>query len=121
MFRCCGTGHLIERQFSDGRTSCVAPLNGREDRSPEAIENRAPEAIRALPGDLVRALRWLRGHPHQPVRLEALAAVAGVRPRTLETRFKLYLGTTPLGWVRRTRLALARQQLLRADSSTSVT
>jgi AraC-like DNA-binding protein len=77
--------------------------------------------LRGLPGDLVRALRWLRAHVDEPIQLETLAAVAGVRPRTLETHFKLYLGTTPLGWVRRTRLALARQQLLRADGSTSVT
>ena len=88
---------------------------------PDNREVRSPEAVQALPGDLVRALRWLKGHLHEPVRLEGLAAVAGVRPRTLETHFKLYLGTTPLGWVRRTRLALARQQLLRADGSTSVT
>ena len=88
---------------------------------PDNREVRSPEAVQALPGDLVRALRWLKGHLDEPVRLEGLAAVAGVRPRTLETHFKLYLGTTPLSWVRRTRLALARQQLLRADGSTSVT
>jgi AraC-like DNA-binding protein len=88
---------------------------------PWGREDRSPEAIRALPGDLVRALRWLKGHLHEPVRLEALAAVAGVRPRTLETHFKLYLGTTPLEWVRRARLALARRRLLSADGSTRVT
>jgi AraC-like DNA-binding protein len=88
---------------------------------PHGREAQSPEAVQALPGDLVRALRWLRGHLHEQIRLEALAAVAGVRPRTLEAHFKLYLGTTPLGWVRRTRLALARQRLLRADGSASVT
>jgi transcriptional regulator GlxA family with amidase domain len=62
-----------------------------------------------LPADLMRAVGWLRGHLSDPVQLGVLAQVAGVRPRTLETHFKMFLGTTPLGWVRRTRLARARQ------------
>ena len=74
-----------------------------------------------FPRDLVRALDWLRCHVHEPVHLETLAAVAGVRPRTLEKHFKLFLGTTPLGWVRRVRLSLARRRLLTADREATVT
>jgi len=65
-----------------------------------------------LPGDLVRALAWLRRRLDQPVRIEKLAEAAGVRPRTLESHFRTFLGTTPLGWVRRTRLNNARRVLL---------
>jgi AraC-like DNA-binding protein len=79
------------------------------------------EDLAGLPGDLVRALRWLRGHLSEPVRLETLAAAAGVRPRTLENHFKLFLNTTPLGWVRRMRLSLARQRLLDARGTATVT
>jgi AraC-like DNA-binding protein len=79
------------------------------------------EALPGLPGDLVRALRWLRAHVDEPIQLEMLADVAGVRPRTLETHFKLFLGTTPLGWVRRMRLSLARRRLLDADREATVT
>ena len=75
---------------------------------------RVPDAASALPADLVRALDWLRGHLSEPIQLEVLAQVGGVRPRTLETHFKMFLGTTPLGWVRRMRLARARQELLQA-------
>src|SRR5262245_41963671 len=75
----------------------------------------------ALPGDVVRALDWLRPRLHEPVRLDQLAEAAGVRPRTLETHFRQFLGTSPLGWVRRSRLALARRRLLEADGETSVT
>jgi AraC-like DNA-binding protein len=75
----------------------------------------------ALPASLARALRWLDGRPDEPIKLDTLAALAGVRPRTLEGHFKTYLGTTPLGWVRRLRLARARQQLLAADEQASVT
>ena len=80
-----------------------------------------PDASSALPGDLVRALGWLRGHLSEPLQLEQLAQIAGVRPRTLQTHFKMFLGTTPLGWVRRMRLARARQELVNTDLQTSVT
>ena len=81
----------------------------------------ASAARHALPASLVRALRWLDGRPDEPIKLDILAAVAGIRPRTLEVHFKTYLSTTPLGWVRRLRLARARRQLLAADEQASVT
>jgi AraC-like DNA-binding protein len=75
----------------------------------------------ALPRDVARLLHWLRGHLDESVDLETLAQVAGVRPRTLETNFQRFLGTTPLGWVRDARLALARRRLLQAGPRDSVT
>lgn len=81
----------------------------------------APEGCSALPAHLVRALAWLRNHLDAPVDLETLAAVSGVRPRTLEAHFKRFLGTTPLGWVRSARLARARQEFLNADPQATVT
>jgi len=81
--------------------------------------DRVPEW--ALPADLVRALAWLRGHLSEPVDLEGLALVAGVRPRTLESHFRMFLGTTPLGWVRRMRLTHARIELERARADATVT
>jgi AraC-like DNA-binding protein len=80
-----------------------------------------PDSSSALPADLVRALGWLRDHLSEPIQLDLLAQVSGVRPRTLETHFNMFLGTTPLGWVRRMRLARARQELLRAGPQTTVT
>jgi AraC-like DNA-binding protein len=74
-----------------------------------------------LPADLARALNWLRVHLSEPIDLEQLAQVAGVRPRTLQSRFKMFLGTTPLGLARRMRLARARQDLLHAGPQSSVT
>src|SRR5215831_9034613 len=81
----------------------------------------ASEFSPALPADLVRALKWLRGRLSEPIQLEQLAQVAGVRPRTLETHFRMFLGTTPLGWVRRMRLSRARQDLQRSAPSATVT
>jgi AraC-like DNA-binding protein len=79
------------------------------------------EFSRPLPADVVRALRWLRGHLTEPVRLDRLADIGGVRPRTLETHFKEFLRTTPLGWVRQMRLLRARRQLLRSGRDATVT
>ena len=75
----------------------------------------------ALPADLVRALGWLHSHLSEPIKLDVLAQVSDVRPRTLETHFKVFLGTTPLGWVRRMRLARARQELLHSAPHATVT
>src|SRR5262249_26470603 len=74
-----------------------------------------------LPADLVRALGWLHAHLSEPIQLARLAEIADVRPRTLETHFRTFLGTTRLGWVRRVRLARARQELLRQGSRATVT
>jgi AraC-like DNA-binding protein len=84
-------------------------------------QDRAPLARQPLPGDVTRALAWLKGRLDQPISLETLAAAAGVPPRTLEAHFKEYLGTTPLGWMRRMRLARARQQLLLTEPDANVT
>jgi AraC-like DNA-binding protein len=74
-----------------------------------------------LPPSLQHALGWLKLRLDQPIVLDDLAAAAGVRPRTLEAHFKLHLGTTPMGWVRRTRLARAHQQLLASRDDANVT
>jgi AraC-like DNA-binding protein len=91
----------------------------------EAERKRKSPADRVLesplPADLARAVGWLRAHLSEPIDLERLALVAGVRPRTLETHFKLFLGTTPLGWLRRMRLAHARREIECARANTTVT
>ena len=75
----------------------------------------------ALPGDLVRALDWLRAHLAEPIDLDTLAFVAGVRPRTLEEHFRTFLKTTPLGWMRKIRLARARLELEHGRTQQTVT
>ncbi|MDI3468924.1 MAG: hypothetical protein OJF62_000987 [Pseudolabrys sp.] len=82
------------------------------------LMNRAREA---LPADLARAVKWINSHLSEPVRIDMLAQVAGVPPRTLEAHFRQYLNTTPLGWLRRMRLAAARQALLTSGGAVSVT
>lgn len=74
-----------------------------------------------LPRDVVRAVAWLREHLAEPVTLEQLAAAGEVRPRTLETHFRQFLGTSPHALARCMRLAHARRQLLSAESKADVT
>lgn len=74
----------------------------------------------ALPRDLARVLEWARGHLHEPLDLRALARIAGVPPRTLESHFTRFLGTTPLGWLRQARLAHARRTLVESGGDASV-
>ena len=80
-----------------------------------------PEPHRGLPAGLRGALAWLDSRLDEPIRLDTLAAAAGMPPRTLEAQFRLHLGTTPLGWLRRRRLARARQQLVSAGEAVTVT
>jgi AraC-like DNA-binding protein len=75
----------------------------------------------ALPRDVVRVLAWARGHLQEPVGLGALAQIAGVPPRTLETHFRRFLGTSPMEWVRQARLSHARRALLASGGHASVT
>jgi len=86
-----------------------------------ASDGLSPHVRASLPESLTRALNFLNQRLDETVVLDELAAAAGVRPRTLELHFRMHLGTTPLGWVRRTRLARARQQLLAGGDDANVT
>lgn len=87
----------------------------------DPVADREAKISGALPTDLVRPLDWLGHNLSEPIQLERLADIAGVRPRTLETHFRTFLRTTPLGWVQPMRLARARQQLLQASAEATVT
>jgi AraC-like DNA-binding protein len=86
-----------------------------------ARDATSPEAAAVLPRDVVRVLDWSRGHLQEPIRLSTLARIAGVPPRTLETHFMRFLGTTPMGWVRQARLTHARRTLLASEGRVTVT
>jgi AraC-like DNA-binding protein len=85
-----------------------------------ARDPRSLAAAAALPRDIVRVLDWSRAHLHDPIRLEDLARIGGVPPRTLETHFRRFLGETPLGWVRQARLTHARRALLASTGRATV-
>ncbi len=58
---------------------------------------------------------WALDHLHERLDLARLARNAGVSPRTFARRFRAETATTPLQWVLRQRVLLARELLERTD------
>ncbi|MER6915003.1 AraC family transcriptional regulator [Streptomyces sp. NPDC000594] len=76
----------------------------------------------ALPGALRRATLYCAEHAHEPISVTDMARAARVSVRSLREGFRKHLATTPLAYLRRTRLDLARRDLLAAaDGQTSET
>ncbi|MFI6309485.1 helix-turn-helix domain-containing protein [Nocardia fusca] len=77
--------------------------------APDAADRRD-----AHPGVVRRAIAYLESHVHEDITVAAVAAAAFVTPRALQLAFRRHLGTTPLRYLRRLRLAGAHEQLLAA-------
>ena len=75
----------------------------------------------AHPETLRRALAYIDDHADRDISITDIAAVARVSPRALQYAFRLHLDTTPLGHLRRVRLAHAHQDLLAADIGSGAT
>jgi transcriptional regulator GlxA family with amidase domain len=64
---------------------------------------------------------YLEGHLDEPLRIGTLAGVAGCSIRSLQSTFLEHCGCTPMEFVKRRRLARARQLLESAHRDTTVT
>ncbi|MFD6969584.1 helix-turn-helix domain-containing protein [Streptomyces sp. NPDC059979] len=62
-----------------------------------------------------RAVAFVESQPASEIGLAHMAAAASVTPRALQYAFRRHLGTTPMAYVRRVRLAQAHDDLLAAD------
>ncbi|WP_417069691.1 AraC family transcriptional regulator N-terminal domain-containing protein [Niveibacterium terrae] len=63
-----------------------------------------------------RAIAWIRGHYAQPLRIDALAAIAAMSPSSLHRHFKAVTALSPLQYQKRIRLLEARRLLLARQS-----
>lgn len=63
---------------------------------------------------------YIVGHLDQPIALSDLERVSGLSARTLQLAFRKAHSCTPREWIKRRRLALAKERLLAADTSTTV-
>ncbi|MEV4802617.1 AraC family transcriptional regulator [Nonomuraea sp. NPDC049421] len=85
----------------------------------------------ALPGDEVaadrrdahtqtlrRAVAFIDEHADAPLGIAEIAAAARVSPRALQYAFRRHLNTTPLGYLRRVRMARAHDELRAGDPAT---
>lgn len=63
-----------------------------------------------------RAIAFLEAHVREDVTIGRVAEAAFVTPRAVQLAFRTHLGTTPLAYLKRMRLAGAHDQLLRAGA-----
>ncbi|MHC5907477.1 GlxA family transcriptional regulator [Streptomyces sp. S6] len=75
-----------------------------------------PRSVPEPMGERFAATReWALRRLHEPLTLEALARNAAVSPRTFSRRFAEDTGYTPMQWVMRARIDLARELLERSE------
>ncbi|MDN3360073.1 DJ-1/PfpI family protein [Actinomadura sp. DC4] len=108
--------HLVRRDHGVGQSNHVAR---RLVAAPYRSGGQAQYVPRSVPeplGDLFAGTReWALAHLAEPLTLEALARNARVSARTFSRRFVQDTGYTPMQWVLRARVDLARELLERTD------
>jgi AraC-like DNA-binding protein len=99
--------HVCDRMASGLASILLAsmPHNGTLAVEP-AVSSVAPFYVR-------RVEQFIERHARDPVALEDLTRVAGVSTRALQTGFRRFRNTTPMGYLRAVRLELARTELAR--------
>jgi adenylate cyclase len=73
------------------------------------------------PRDVRRAIEYMRRNVGRRIAMADLVAVCHVSERTLRKHFRTFIGVSPLGFLRRLRLAAVREALLKGTRGTSVT
>ncbi|GIH49865.1 transcriptional regulator, AraC family with amidase-like domain [Microbispora rosea] len=108
--------HLVRRDHGVGLSNHVAR---RLVAAPYRSGGQAQYVPRSVPeplGDLFANTReWALAHLSERLTLETLARHARVSPRTFSRRFVEDTGYTPMQWVLRARVDLARELLERSD------
>ncbi|MFD4905380.1 GlxA family transcriptional regulator [Kitasatospora purpeofusca] len=108
--------HLVRRDHGVGLSNHVAR---RLVAAPYRSGGQAQYVPRSVPeplGDLFAGTReWALAHLAEPLTLEGLARHARVSARTFSRRFVEDTGYTPMQWVLRARVDLARELLERTD------
>lgn len=109
--------HLVRRDHGAEVANAVSRrlvfAAHREGGQRQFVERPMPD----LPGEsLAPVLAWAQERLDAPLTVAGLAARAAVSPATLHRRFQAQLGTTPLTWLTRERLALACRLIERGES-----
>ncbi|BBX75827.1 hypothetical protein MSHI_37330 [Mycobacterium shinjukuense] len=79
------------------------------------------QADRALPRAFKGAVSFIQRHACHDIGINDVAAAVRLTPRAVQYLFRQHLDTTPTEYLRRVRLHRAHQDLLRSDSSATVT
>ncbi|WP_395296452.1 GlxA family transcriptional regulator [Kitasatospora hibisci] len=104
--------HLVRRDLGSAVAAATArrivmPLQ-RDGGQTQFIEHPAPEDRTT---SLRPTLTWMERNLHQPLTLAEIAGHAALSIRSLNRRFRAQTGTTPLQWLLRARVDLARELL----------
>jgi AraC family transcriptional activator FtrA len=104
--------HLVRRDHGPRVANQVAQ---RLVVPPHRLGDQAQFVARPMPQDeaarLARLMDWVRAHPAEDWTLASLAERAAMSVRTLQRQFQQSLGMSPVDWLVRERVELARQLL----------
>ncbi|SDF43097.1 Transcriptional regulator GlxA family, contains an amidase domain and an AraC-type DNA-binding HTH domain [Lentzea fradiae] len=108
--------HVVRRDFG----AAVAAAVARAVVMPPTRDGDQAQFIPPPPaptggGSLATTLVWMRERASEPLSLADIARHANLSVRTLTRRFREQTGTTPLEWLSRQRLQLARELLETTD------
>lgn len=104
--------HLVEEWFGSRVARAVENQFSPEIRQPFREAAWQDEPRTAHHDELVlEAQQWLQDHFSEKVQIDTLAQRLGLSTRTLNRRFKLATGMTPLGYLRTLRMTEARELL----------
>jgi len=95
------------------RTIVLATTHARSAQLRRQAKAAAPASVR-------RAEEFIRCKAHLPLTIGDIANAAGCGTRALQAAFRCFRGTSPMAALRRMRLELAHQAIMRSDKSISV-
>ncbi|MFG2015184.1 helix-turn-helix domain-containing protein [Actinomadura geliboluensis] len=108
--------HLLRTDQGAGYAAHVArSMVMPPHREGGQLQYAAPPHPTQFEGSLGPLLDWATQNLHEPLTVDALAAQAGVSPRTLARRFTDQLGTPPGQWLLSQRIAAAQHLLESTD------
>jgi len=97
------------RQGKNSRPPRIAAL------ATHVVPRLSTDILAVEDSQLLKALRFIRDHARESLRVAEIARVAGLSRRALENRFRLELGRSILQEIRRIRVDLIAQMLLETD------
>jgi AraC-like DNA-binding protein len=90
------------------------PNTATGEESPGPTDRGTPASVR-------RAVEFIDAHALEPLTLDDIARGAGIGPRALQEAFRRHRGTTPMAYLRETRLERAHRELQAADPTRGAT
>jgi transcriptional regulator GlxA family with amidase domain len=112
--------HMVQRDHgaavaADAARQAVAPLHRSGGQAQFIVRNQSPVKHIGAHTELDDVLAWIEHQAHRELTLRDIAARAAVSIRTLNRRFAVETGQTPMQWVTGVRVRHA-QQLLESTS-----